>query len=66
MVVHTFNSRRQSHADLWLQEQVPGQPSSGSEGVGKQSAGDNKIKQGHGVGEAGHVPVPASSRTWQL
>ena len=41
-------------------EQVPGQPSLGSEGVGKQKAGDNVIEQG------GHVPAPASSRTWQL
>jgi hypothetical protein len=36
-------------ADLWVQgqstEQVPGQPSLGSEGVGKQKAGDNIIKQ---------------------
>jgi hypothetical protein len=36
------------------------QPSLGSEGVGKQKAGDNIIEQG------GHVPAPASSRTQQL
>ena len=41
-------------------EQVPGQPSLGSEGVGKQKTGDNVIEQG------GHVPVPASSRAQQL
>jgi hypothetical protein len=41
-------------------EQVPGQPSLGSEGVGKQKAGDYVREQG------GHVPAPASSRTWQL
>ena len=50
MVVHTFNARRQNHADLWVQgqstEQVPGQPSLGSEGVGKQKAGDDVIEQG--------------------
>jgi hypothetical protein len=52
------------HADLCVQgqstEQDPGQPSLGSEGVGKQKASDNVIVQG------GHVLVPASSRTWQL
>ena len=41
-------------------EQDPGQPSLGSEGVGKQKASDNVIVQG------GHVLVPASSRTQQL
>jgi hypothetical protein len=41
-------------------EQVPGQPSLGSEGIGKQKAGDIVIKQG------GHIPDPASSRTRQL
>lgn len=102
MVVQTFNPRRQSQADLWVQdhprteqvlgeeklksrlggphllsqwlgyrlvnlwvqnqstEQVPGQPNSGSEGVGKQKVGDNVVEK------EGHVPSPASSRTWHL
>ena len=37
-----------------------GQPSLGSEGVGKQKAGDNVLEQG------GHVLSPGSSRTQQL
>jgi hypothetical protein len=41
-------------------EQVPGQPSLGTEAVEKQKAGNNVIEQGS------HVPGPASSRTWQL
>ena len=41
-------------------EQVSGQPSLGSEGVGKQKASDNVIVQ------SGHVLVRASSRTRQL
>jgi hypothetical protein len=41
-------------------KQVPGQPSLGSEGVGKQKACDIVIEQGT------HVPAPASSRTQQL
>jgi hypothetical protein len=41
-------------------EQVPGQPSLVSEGVGKPKADVNVVEQG------GHVPAPASSRTWQL
>ena len=44
--------RRQSHADLRVQgpstKQIPEQPSLGSEGVGKQKAGDNAIEQGAG------------------
>ena len=34
-----------------ITEQVPGQPNSGSEGVGKQKASDDVIEQG------GHVPA---------
>ena len=41
-------------------EQVPEQPSSGSKGVGKQTAGYNVIEQG------GHVLAPVSSRTQRL
>ena len=41
-------------------DQVPGQPSSGSEEVEKQKTRDNIIKLG------GHDPVSASSRTQQL
>ena len=49
---------RQSHADLRVHgqatEQVPGQPSLDSEGVGKQKGG-NRIRW------EGHVPAPTSS-----
>jgi hypothetical protein len=41
-------------------EQVPGQPSLGGEGVGKQKAVDTVIEQG------GHVPAQANCKTWQL
>ena len=41
-------------------EQVLGQPSLSSDGVGKEKAGDNVIEQGS------HVPTPASSSTQQL
>ena len=66
MIVHTVNPRRQAlrHADLHVQgqstEKDPGEPSLGSEGVGKQKTSDYVIVQG------GHVLVPASSRTRQL
>jgi hypothetical protein len=49
MVVYTFNLIRQSYVDVSVQsqstEQVPGQPSLGSERVGKQKA-DNRIRGG--------------------
>ena len=41
-------------------EQVPGQPSLGSEEVGKYKASENMIEQGD------YVPAPATSRTQQL
>jgi hypothetical protein len=49
-----FNHRTQEteHEDLGVQgqstdtEQIPGQPSLGSEGVRKQKAGDDTIEQG--------------------
>jgi hypothetical protein len=56
--------RGQSHADLLSSRSIyrasSRQSRIGSEGVGKQKAGDDVIEQGD------HVPVPASSRTLQL
>ena len=48
-----------SHVQGKSTEQVPGQPILDSEGVGKQKAGDNIVKQGD------HVPAPANSNTCQ-
>jgi hypothetical protein len=55
---------RNVQADLWVPgqstEQVSGQPSLGSEKVGKEKAGDNVIEQG------GHVPAQVSNKIQQL
>ena len=62
-----------SLADLWVQgqsiEQVPGQPSLGSEGVGEQKTGDNVIEearsQAHKAAELssfGHVALTLEVR----
>ena len=61
MVVHTFNPRRQACRSLSQGQspgQDPGQSILGSEGVGKEEAGDVVREQ--------RDRVPASSRTWQL
>jgi hypothetical protein len=69
MVLHAFNfrtmevesGRSPNSRPAWSTEIVSGQPSISSEGKhGKQKAGEDAI------GKRGHVPVPASSRTWQL
>lgn len=62
MVVHTFDPRIQETKPFrsvqgQSTKQVPEQPSLGHEGVRKQKAGDNLIKQ---------VQAQASIRTWQL
>jgi hypothetical protein len=63
--VHTYHPSTQkaeagrslNARPVWAIDWVPGQPSLSSEG--HQKAGEDVIEQ------VGHVPAPASSRTWQ-
>ena len=59
-MAHTFNPSTWEGAG-GSGESVPGQPSSVSEGNHPNQEADGNIFE-----QGGHVPVPASSRTWQL